>query len=301
MWSNPRSMGMKEGAVLGIDVGFSERRQTTCLCLLEWSHEIVRLTFKTVGTDAQARTRAIDAVLREPKHLAAVAIDGPLTRALRRIAHYRAADALLSGGVFQKRGKPGQTSSPTGQKLHEHATRLAELVLDRSTVGTLSVAAASHIEPIHQVAIVEAFPNQFLAALIAEQDLPVLRRDASDRYWEQLAASDGLSNLLAALLPGHRFCAQPIHIRDHDERAGVACALTGLAVATALAVGVGDPEDGDIFLPPVRLWGSSCSGTQPWVEVALRKNVATLRTTNRGQSPNHQKARVRLHDTYWIQ
>jgi len=113
---------METGAVLGIDVGFSERRATTCLCLLEWSDNLVRLAFRKVGTDAHARSAALTSLIRKSMHLAAVAIDGPLTRGLRIVPHYRVADALLSHGVFQKRGKPGQTSSPIGQKLHQHAT-----------------------------------------------------------------------------------------------------------------------------------------------------------------------------------
>jgi hypothetical protein len=289
---------MEKGAVLGIDVGFAEHRQTTCLCLLEWCDERVRLTFRKVGTNLEARSLAISTLFSVPTHLAAVAIDGPLTRGLGHVLHYRAAEALLSRGVFQKRGKPGQTSSPTGQKLHQHAKQLAKLVLREAKNGRLSVAHSTHIEPIHEAAIVEAFPNQFLASLIDEDTLPVLHRDASDRYWEQLMACDGLSKLLAVLLPNHRFGCRPKDIYDHDERAATVCALTGLAVATELAVGVGDPEDGDIFLPPATLWGAARSGTRPWVEVALRANVPLRRTG--GQIANHFKARVRVHGSYWI-
>ncbi|HXM69265.1 MAG TPA: hypothetical protein VN911_21240 [Candidatus Acidoferrum sp.] len=289
---------MEKGAVLGIDVGFAEHRQTSCLCLLEWSDERVRLTFKKVGTNLQARSLAISNMFCVPTHLAAVAIDGPLTRGLRHVLHYRAAEALLSRGVFQKRGKPGQTSSPTGQKLHQHATQFAKLVLSEAKNGRVSVAHSTHIEPIDEAAIVEAFPNQFLASLIDEDTLPVLHRDASDRYWEQLTAGDSLSKLLAALLPNRRFGCRPKDIYDHDERAATVCALTGLAVATELAVGVGDPEDGDIFLPPATLWGAARSGTRPWVEVALRANIPLLRTG--AQIANHLKARVCTHESYWI-
>src|SRR5438105_1458510 len=123
---------METGAVLGIDVGFSERRDMTCLCLLEWSDKLARLTLRRVGPDSHARSAALTSLIRRPMHLAAMAIDGPLTRGLRIVSHYTAADALLSRGVFQKRGKQGQTSSPTGQKLHRHASQLATLVLDEA-------------------------------------------------------------------------------------------------------------------------------------------------------------------------
>ena len=73
--------------------------------------------------------RAVDGVIDElvrRRELAGVALDGPLTRGLRLVRHYRAAEAILSRGPLQKRGKPGPTSAPMGQKLHEHATKLAK-------------------------------------------------------------------------------------------------------------------------------------------------------------------------------
>jgi hypothetical protein len=183
--------------------------------------------------------------------------------------------------------------------LHEHATQLAELVVEHAARGVFSIAPAVHIEPIHETALVEAFPNQFLASLIDESSLPLLNRDASDRYWECLATSGGLDNLIWTLLQGCRFKVRPGVIRDHDERAAVSCALTALAVAAESAVGVGDPVDGDIFLPPTALWGASCSGSSPWIESALRKNVDALRSLALRQDGNWA-GRVRLHHTYWF-
>lgn len=284
---------IEQGAVLGIDVGFSTRRETTCLCLLRWNVDSITFSFRKVGVDTAARARVFDTVLTGQGHIDAVAIDGPLTRGLRRVPHYRSADALLSRGVFQKRGKPGQTSSPTGQQLHHHATLLAEMILERDQTGSVVISRASHIEPIHDTTIVEAFPNQFLAVLIHESDLPPLRRDASDRYWEVLVKSNGLRVLLSCLLPFRTLSNDLDRIQDHDQRAAAVCALTGLTVVAGLAVGVGDPEDGDIFLPPTALWGGSQSRQQPWAEAALRTNGASL-------VPAHRLARVRFHEKYWI-
>jgi len=286
------------GAVLGIDVGYSERRPTTCLCLLEWADDLVQLSFKKVGTDPTSRTNALCGLFANPKRLAAVAVDGPLTRGLRLVTHYRIADALFSRGVFQKQGKPGQTSSPVGQRLHDHATRLAELVVECAARDVFSIAPAMHIEPIHETALVESFPNQFLGSLIDESNLPVLNRDASDRYWEYLATSGGLEILLRTLLKPCRFEVQPGAIKDHDERAAVTCALTALAVAAESAVG--DPEDGDIFLPPTARWGASCSEYSPWIESALRKNVEALRRRSALRKNSNWLGRVRLHDAYWF-
>lgn len=247
-----------------------------------------------------ARARTLDSLFPRAGQIDAVALDGPLTRGLRSVPHYRAAEALLSRGVFQLRGKPGQTSSPTGQQLHHHATLLAELVLERAQAGLFSIARASHIEAIHAAAIVEAFPNQFLGVLIHESNLPVLHRDASDRFWEVLAASNGLTNLLMHLLPSRTLVAGFNQISDHDQRAAVVCALTGLSVVAGVAVGVGDPADGDIFLPPAALWGGALAGPRPWAETALRENVAPLRSDRSSPVPAHRQARARFHEEYWI-
>ena len=299
LYCHVKQTAMQEGTVLGIDVGFSEHRDTTCLCLLQWSSNLARLDFRKVGTDASARSAALASLIPSPVRLAAVAIDGPLTRGLRIVPHYRAPDALLSRGVFQKRGKPGQTSSPTGQKLHFHATELAKLVLAEARSGLFSIAPATHIEPISEFAVVEAFPNQFLAALRNERRLPPLHRDASDRYWECLTATNGVNQFLAEMLANCRFEIPPDQIFDHDERAAVVCALTALAVAGGVGVGVGDPDDGDIFLPPARLWGAATSDIVPWVEVALRDGIAAVQRA-RTSPANHANARVRLHESYWI-
>lgn len=87
---------------------------------------------------------------------------------------------------------------------------------------------------------------------------------------------------------------------DHEERAAFVCALTALTVASGRAVGVGDPDDGDIFLPPAELWGTPRLAGRPWMEVALRTNIATLRGSRNARSPNHLNARIRLHQGYWF-
>src|SRR5207253_396107 len=95
-------------------------------------------------TNDQGQRRSALKEVIEVNPLLGVAIDGPLTHGLRLIPHYRVADALLSRGAFQKRGKPGQTSSPVGQQLHRHATDLANLALQLALI-----APSTHVEPIH--------------------------------------------------------------------------------------------------------------------------------------------------------
>ena len=268
---------LETGAVLGIDVGFSDRSPSTAFCLLRWDDTAVRLRLIRTKASTADRRRALDDLLAVELPPLTVALDGPLARGLGRVRHYRSAEALLSQGVFQKRGKPGQTSSPTGLLLHEHATLLAKLVLQAESEGMCRIAAAGHYESIHEKAIVEAFPNQFLAALLPEADLPPLRRDASDRYWEACVALGLFGDLFDYLLPGRAFETPLSAYGNHDDRAAIVCAMTGLCVAAGRAVGVGDSTDGDIMLPPRECWGVATHGDEPWLARALRSSLTKVR------------------------
>lgn len=278
--------GCTTGIVLGIDVGFSETARTTCFCTLEWNHVVAAFRFGVTISDAEARRRALIELVGS-RELLAVAVDGPLTRGLRLVAHYRSAEALLSRGVLQKRGKPGQTSAPVGQKLHFHATQLAELALE-----CVRIAASAHGDAIHAKCIVEAFPNMYLAALIDEHALPPLKRDATDRYWEVLVhKSDRLLRVLAHLLPRRHLQNELRSIADHEQRAGVICALTALSVAMREYVCVGDSEDGDIVLPPRAMWGAGVRAPGAWLEAELRANLPAVRQARKAHM-NHKRARI---------
>lgn len=287
-------MRRARGSVLGIDVGFSAKRKTTCLCLLEWDAERASLTFRVIGSQAAERRGALRELVGG-RAVDGVAIDGPLTRGLAHARHYRAAEALLSRGALQKRGKPGQTSAPTGQLLHAHATSLA-----KQTLAVASVAPSTHREPILEQRVVEAFPNLFLAALLDEHLLPPIARDASDRYWESaVERSTKLVELLSWLLPERRWSVDLRDVRDHEERAGLVCAVTALATANDDHVAVGDPIDGDIILPPASTWGRRLGSRLPWLECELRDNVARVRT-GRVAHENHQRARVATAEATWF-
>jgi hypothetical protein len=225
--------------------------------------------------------------------LLAVAIDGPLTRELQPVSRYRSAEALLSRGALQKRGKPGQTNSPVGQQLHLHATSLAKLVLEIA-----SLAPAQHHEPIHERCVVEAFPNMFLAAGIAEADLPALKRDASDRYWGALMARSRLEQLFTFLLPGRMLASDLATCTHHEDRAAVTCALSALSVVSKCHVAAGDACDGDIVLPPPAWWGPSSTCGLPWIERCLRANLLSVRQNQR-RRPNHDAARIANHWGEW--
>ena len=291
--TSPLTQPPDTGSVLGIDVGFSQNAKTTCFCLLTWDRSNISLNFQRAGTDIEDRKLALTKVSIS-NHMDGVAIDGPLTHGLRLVPHYRSAEALLSRGALQKRCKPGQTSAPIGQQLHRHATDLANLAL------TFNISDATHFQPIHAKRIVEAFPNAFLAALIPETDLPPLRRDASDRYWEtSVLNTSRLENLVKVLLPNRRLQFNLRNCTDHEHRAGVICALTALIVVVGLHVGVGDPVDGDIILPSRNSWGISKTASSSWMEMELRSNVLKVRTS-RGSNLNHRHARITLDLCQWI-
>ena len=279
------------GAVLGIDVGFSPREPTTCFCGLAWGPREILLRFASCRAHRGERRRALLRAIGPCDRLEAVALDGPLTKGLRLVPHYRSAEALLSRGVFQKRGKPGATSSPAGQELHRHATRLAGLVLECEEEGAFDLSAASHDMPIHEKAVVEAFPNQFLAALVAEGEFPELKRDASDRFWEISLRKGRLAKLVDRLLPG-RTTDRPLEeITDHDERGAFACALTALCIARGRFVGVGDPDDGAIFLPPREAWAMAAE-SESWLTRALDAGLRSVQSTARRHHENHTRAQV---------
>ncbi len=279
------------GRVVGIDVGFSPTRRTTCFCLLSWDAQTARFAFDATTADEHARRRALSGLLREDRGVMAVGVDGPLAPGLALVRHYRSAEALLSQGAMQKRGKPGQTSSPTGQRLHEHATRLVTLALEEAQIDP-----ATHDDPIHEQRIVEAFPNAFLAALVGEPRIPALQRNTSDVFW-QLALTEpmGLHGLLQLLLPGRSPYPRLEDVVDQEQRAGVICALTALCVARGSYTAVGDPVAGDIILPPMAVWGHSAQNS-PWLRRELDAALERVRAARNGQ-PGFALSRVVIADS----
>lgn len=181
---------------LGIDVGYSNSRPTTGLCLLTIDQTNFRWSnCHNTGSGDSERREALRSLVPKGTSLAGVGIDGPLTSHLNVVKHYRSADALLSRGLFQKRGKPGQTNSGTGKRLHEHATRLAKLVLSLETEEYLYVQDATHSDAIHENRIVEVFPTAFLAVLLSDTDFTAIsnrfqheripRGKKSDEFWKK--------------------------------------------------------------------------------------------------------------------
>ena len=157
---------------LGIDVGYSQRRRSTGLCLLTLDDRDIRWRCLNTGTPKQKRLEALRCLVPADTDLLGVGIDGPLSSKLGTVDHYRSADALLSRGPFQGRGKPGQTHVPVGQELHHHATELAKLVIELQDQSYLSVASASHLEPVAQGPHRGGLPHSILGVPLGGQRFP---------------------------------------------------------------------------------------------------------------------------------
>ena len=248
------------GSVLGIDVGFSPVRRSSAVCRLDWTPDRASWTIDRFRYDPDERRRVIAAVAGSAE-LSAVAIDGPLGPGLVPPGRYRMAERMLTVGFGSLIGKPGASNAPIGLRLATAACEAAEVALE-----VARIRAAAHPRPVHDQAIVEAFPSAFLGTLLPEPRLvPARRADRSDVYYAALAIDGTLARLISRVLPG-RAVEDLARVRDHDDRAALVCALTALQVAAGDFIAVGDAA-GQIILPPPAL-------VQPWARDLLAANVA---------------------------
>jgi predicted RNase H-like nuclease len=266
---------LASGHVLGIDVGWSERTHTTGACLLSWTSERVKFKVHHVPTSFDQRRDKLSEIVGSTK-FAAVALDGPLRRGFDRIGEYRLAELLLSRRFSNSGfGKPGQSSSPNGIMLNEHANQIA-----KSVVAAKCVMPSTHVGAIDELAIVEAFPTTFLAVMLDAGRRPSSKAK-SDIFYEWLLGPDAparhvpdvnrFDELIQNLLPNRTLESPTGEVVDHEYRAAVICALTALCVAHRQYVAVGDSQNGYIILPP-RVEASN-SGLQPWAMSMIRANA----------------------------
>lgn len=255
-----------QGSVLGIDVGWSENRRSSAVCRLSWDDRQIDWRVERFRANPSEREDAISRVA-DGRELLTVAIDGPLQPRLNVIGRYRSAERLLSRGDLRRRiGKPGQSSSPNGRKLNEQANEAAILVKRRC-----GIRKASHQVRIDEHSIVEAFPTTFLGVMVERPEELSYRRARSDRYFVHLAEHRCLDRFVQRVLGGRKWLNEPRHIRNHDDRAALVCALTALSVAAGEFTAVGDREDGWIILPP--RWAFA-----DWAWTATRKRALDERT-----------------------
>jgi len=249
----------ESGSVLGVDIGWSPDRPSSAVCRLDWNSDKVTWSIKRFRATEPERSDTLHHLA--DRALLVAAFDGPLRSDLQVIGRYRHAERMLTRGLQNLIGKPGQSSAPVGKKLNLHANMCAETIL---TCGHL--AEAAHTHAIHATAIVEAFPSTFLGLMIAEPTtVQARRRNRSDTFYEHLASMGGLQSLVTLLLPKRRNFISFEAVGDHDERAALVCALSALCVAARDYVVVGD-EDGWIVLPPRAL-------IQPWAWNYLKANA----------------------------
>ena len=264
------------GLVLGVDVGWSEKKKTTGVCVITWDRRTVTIKRERIGKDAEHLRDDLKR-LTCSQTILALAIDGPLRGTLDEIGVYRDAEMMLTRGFQQSIGKPGQSSSPNGKELNRAANSVAQVVLSQNLL-----AKAVHKARIHDNAVVEAFPTSFLGVMLDEGQHP-LSGTRSDVYFEHLLgpaffrakipAENRLVALLKDLLPGREIRDTFADVADHEERAAISCAITAVCVTARKYVAVGDRRNGYIILPPAV--PSERPGLQPWALRNLRRNCPT--------------------------
>jgi hypothetical protein len=171
-------------------------------------------------------------------------------------------------------GKPGQSSSGNGIKLNESANKVGKLLLRLGCV-----ADAVHSAKIMDQAIVEAFPTSFLGVMLDKDSIPAAGQK-SDVFFDHLLGPDSrrpsppednrLVSLVKRFLPDRKLAFDLAGCSDHEQRAGIICAITALCIVSREYVAVGDRTNGYIILPPLAKHGFA--GMQPWAVELLRSN-----------------------------
>lgn len=243
---------------LGVDVGFSAQVASTGICVISPLH---RIPVRCVHVRTNQTLDAIQELLGSERPTS-ISIDGPLVPdgrpgAYNIIDGYRSCERLLSGGIFQRRCKPGPTNSPRGQALHRQATRVAR------ALGSAFPKASIH----------EAFPNAFLGVMMPPRIFrkPIRRGIKSDVFWNVGVRSKTLHRLVAHLYSDHaaKLTSHWQKLENHDERAAFICALTARASELKTSLLIEGCGDGTIALPPR-------SFVQPWALSELIERIPTL-------------------------
>ena len=233
--------------IVGLDVGFARNRPTSGVA----HFGNAKLTVDHATADWADRRRALGSVCDAD----VAAIDAPV---VPDIEHgQRAVERLLSGGLFQRRCKPGASHvQGTGSELRragrDTAGQLAHITSDRR----LSRQFPRVWETRN---IVEAFPNAFLGVCVEDtvyQEAPKLRRGKKfDWLYNEWVKIDLFSKLGALLGLDDSVvadtCKKNAH---HEERAALVCLFTAASVASGTYVAVGEDVGGYIFLPPWGIW-----------------------------------------------
>jgi predicted nuclease with RNAse H fold len=232
-------------AFLGIDVGFSERRNTTGIASYRSGHEI---SLHCVGSLAEHRA----AVLCDGSLYHAIAIDGPIVPVSKRPTQIvRLCERVLSRGMFGQRCKPGFSHFGTGLRLRQAATTIAlEMPFQRWTAS---------------VPVVEAFPNAFLGVMLNDRAYREMghipRGKKSDMFFRRAVADRVFDRLFQYLQWDSRHLSAQIAALteattriSHEHRAAVVCVMTAACALSTKAKMIGDDIGGHICLPPLDVW-----------------------------------------------
>jgi predicted nuclease with RNAse H fold len=243
-------------SLLGIDVGFSERRKTTGIASYTFGQP-ARL--HCVGSLPQDRAE----VLLDRPLYDAIAIDGPIVPiATSPEQIIRRCERLLSRGPFGNRCKPGFSHFGTGLKLRKAATTIASEMPDYRRHG--------------DVRVVEAFPNAFLGVMLDDETYAAFEtiprgkksgiffaQAARDRTFDRIIEYLGWDDVI--LREQIQAVARETTRVSHEHRAAFVCVLTTACALSDQAVYVGDEVGGSICLPPLRLWAD-------WARTAVEKS-----------------------------
>jgi predicted nuclease with RNAse H fold len=240
-------------SLLGIDVGFSERRKTTGIASYRFGQP-TRL--HCVGSLPEDRA----AVLLDRPVYDAIAIDGPIVPTAANTEQViRRCEQLLSKEPFGKRCKPGFSHFGTGLKLRKAATTIAsEMPGYRRHNG---------------VRVVEAFPNAFLGVMLDDKTYAAFERiprgKKSDIFFAQASGDRSFDRLFECLGWDDGILRKQIRAVacettrvSHEHRAALVCVLTAACALSGQAAYVGDEVGGSICLPPSCLWAD-------WARTAL--------------------------------
>jgi predicted nuclease with RNAse H fold len=240
-------------SLLGIDVGFSERRKTTGIV----SYTFGRRTYPhCVGSLPQDRAE----VLLDRPLYDAIAIDGPIVpTTIDSEQLIRRCERLLSKGLFGKRCKPGFSHFGTGLKLRKAAT----------TIASEMPGYRRHVS----APVIEAFPNAFLGVMLDDKTYAAFetipRGKKSDIFFTEASRGRTFDRLFECLgwddlilREQIRAIARETTRISHEHRAALVCVLTAACALSGQAAYVGDEIGGSICLPPLCLWAG-------WARAAL--------------------------------
>lgn len=235
--------------IVGVDVGFARDRRTSGVAHLG----IAGLTLGCATADWADRKRVLGSVGGAD----VTAIDAPVVPDLEH--GHRTVERLLSGGLFQRRCKPGASHVPgTGLELRragrETATQFASVTSERPLPREVPRVWSG-------TNLVEAFPNAFLGVCVPDdkyRNMPKLRRGKKfDWLYDQWCGAGLFSKLAEFIGLEGRLVADACQSnRHHEERAALVCLLTAASVASGKYAAAGDKLGGYIFLPPMTFWAA---------------------------------------------